>query len=303
MSKSKTIIRAPRSSEHPYFVCRRAAAQDESLSWEARGVLWYLLSKPDDWQVQPVNLEQHCGRQKVYRILKELKSAGYLVQPEQGHKQEGDVRGQFEPSVYIVHEAPQETIENEPRDEKPCTPLPCTPNHHGNTYKENNTTELPEIEEKELAGTPNGAQSGESSTDQKSIEEPVPTKPIAPEDFKPIQELVITHWFKGDWANAGWAGDIANLFLGRSEAKQYIEYNFAPAFSVAEFTAFCSWLKGLGFALPTKPEKLRRYGMQYRDEHKSKPASTDTALSEDQMAALRREQFTMPDVLKGVSQS
>ena len=44
-----TIIRAPRSAEHPYFACRRAPAQDEALSWEARGVLWYLLSKPDDW--------------------------------------------------------------------------------------------------------------------------------------------------------------------------------------------------------------------------------------------------------------
>lgn len=38
---------------------------------------------------------------------------------------------------------------------------------------------------------------------------------------------------------------------------------------------------------------------------RSKPSesSTDTSLSEDQMAALRREQFTMPDVLKGTMQS
>ena len=76
------IIRSPRNAEHPYFSSARAAAQDENISYEAGGLLWYLLSKPDDWEVRIPDLQKNgAGRDKVYSMLKELKENGYITRP------------------------------------------------------------------------------------------------------------------------------------------------------------------------------------------------------------------------------
>src|SRR5258707_13097107 len=47
-AKIPRIIRASRKNQ-PYVMISRTTAQDSTLSWAARGVLAYLLSKPDDW--------------------------------------------------------------------------------------------------------------------------------------------------------------------------------------------------------------------------------------------------------------
>lgn len=75
-----TIIRVVHGEENPYFLMARAAAQDKNLSYEARGMLAYLLSKPDDWRVVVEDLSTHsCGRDQCRRIIKELIIAGYIV--------------------------------------------------------------------------------------------------------------------------------------------------------------------------------------------------------------------------------
>jgi hypothetical protein len=54
---------------------------DRDLSWEARGVLLYLLSRPDNWIVRThdlVNQSHSAGRDKIQRILSELRDRGYL---------------------------------------------------------------------------------------------------------------------------------------------------------------------------------------------------------------------------------
>lgn len=76
MTKPVRIIRATHDSK--FFAMSRQTAQDRSLSWEARGVLCYLLSKPDDWEIQPKDLEQGCAHGKVYKLLKELRAARYI---------------------------------------------------------------------------------------------------------------------------------------------------------------------------------------------------------------------------------
>jgi hypothetical protein len=54
---------------------------DARLSWEARGLLAYLLSKPDTWGVRSYDLERNgpAGKQKIRRLLKELVEAGYML--------------------------------------------------------------------------------------------------------------------------------------------------------------------------------------------------------------------------------
>jgi len=135
IDKRPQTIRAARDKERPYFSLSRAVAQNRELSWEARGVMSYLLSKPDDWQIQVSDLRQkNCGRDKVYRILDELMAAGYL------HRhQEQDKKGKFLGYSYVLYEEPftenQETDKDTtPFPEKPYTDLPFTENQE-HTYK------------------------------------------------------------------------------------------------------------------------------------------------------------------------
>lgn len=120
-----TIIRAQRSSEKPYFSTSRAAAQNKELTFEARGMLWYLLSKPDDWTVNIADLQQQCGRDKVYRLLAELRTAGYLARTDQMQRDDGT----FSKVVYTVRE--------EPLPEKPYTDEPYTENQDALQKREN----------------------------------------------------------------------------------------------------------------------------------------------------------------------
>ena len=64
-----------------FFAASNEPFNDERLSWEARGVMGYLLSKPDDWVVRFFDLIKRgpAGEHKVRRILKELEDTGYLV--------------------------------------------------------------------------------------------------------------------------------------------------------------------------------------------------------------------------------
>lgn len=100
--KDQTIIRTPKNSDRPFFSTARVTAQDSKLSFEARGVLWYLLSKPDDWivQVSDVMREGGLGRDKAKRLLKELRDAGY-IETETVHNKEGRFAGKID-RIYEV---------------------------------------------------------------------------------------------------------------------------------------------------------------------------------------------------------
>ena len=77
------IIRAKR--EHNYTVINNKVFQRNQLSWQAMGMLSYLLSKPDDWSVvvnELINVTKDTakptGSNGVYNILKELKEKGFI---------------------------------------------------------------------------------------------------------------------------------------------------------------------------------------------------------------------------------
>lgn len=63
-----------------YFVASNEAFNDERLSWEARGLMGYLLSKPNDWVIRQKDLEQKgpAGDHKLRRMLAELRKCGYM---------------------------------------------------------------------------------------------------------------------------------------------------------------------------------------------------------------------------------
>jgi len=73
-----SIIRVKKDKS--YFAASNKPFNDKVLSWEARGVMGYLLSKPDDWQLRFFDLVNQgpAGEYKVRRVLKELEDNGYL---------------------------------------------------------------------------------------------------------------------------------------------------------------------------------------------------------------------------------
>lgn len=107
MTTRKRIIRAAHNSDNPYVMIMRAIPQDKSLSWEARGILCYLLSQRDDWKLQVDDLKQNCGEHTVYRVLKELKKAGYIVQER--HRND---KGKYVYGDYLVYEYPRRDFQD-----------------------------------------------------------------------------------------------------------------------------------------------------------------------------------------------
>ena len=102
-SDCTTIRRAPRRRR--YTVVDNATVEDDALSFKALGLLVYLLSKPDDWQVNRDHLAStHTdGVAAVRSALAELEQAGYIVR-EQGRRDDGT--GRWAPGVCVVHERP-----------------------------------------------------------------------------------------------------------------------------------------------------------------------------------------------------
>ena len=76
------IIRSKTDSN--YFVMHNATAQDDGLSWEARGMLAYLLSKPEGWRTNLTDLTRQsgAGKDKCRRIMDDLIKAGYVERIE-----------------------------------------------------------------------------------------------------------------------------------------------------------------------------------------------------------------------------
>jgi len=78
------IRRAPSETRARFTIVPNVTLEDARLSWEAIGMLAYLLSKPDHWKISPAHLvnQRKAGRSVVYRILAELEQAGYIERVE-----------------------------------------------------------------------------------------------------------------------------------------------------------------------------------------------------------------------------
>ena len=109
------IIRTKR--EHNYTVVSNKVYDKNQLSWQAMGLLGYLLTKPDDWQVMVAELvnvtkgtKKPTGNNGVYSIINELKEKGFI-----------SVRKNSDGSTdYTVYDEPiQQSSHEKPNQEKP----------------------------------------------------------------------------------------------------------------------------------------------------------------------------------------
>ena len=134
-----SIRRGPRPDTRFYTVSKDLS-EDTGLSWAARGMLIFLLGKPDNWEVSVEHLikqtkgsSKPSGRDAVRGIIKELIDAGYMQADIR--RQEG---GTFNGMDYVVHELPvkpegqqepqtDNTVADEsPQTDNPSTAEPCT---------------------------------------------------------------------------------------------------------------------------------------------------------------------------------
>lgn len=133
--------------------------QDNSLSFEARGLGASLLSRPDDWEinVNALMAEGNIGRDKVRKIINELIQAGYM------YRSKNRTSGKFAKNILFISDEKdylfEEVVEKEidtpsmescgdfygenteinslsvkncgvqPQTEKPATVIPATENH------------------------------------------------------------------------------------------------------------------------------------------------------------------------------
>jgi hypothetical protein len=92
------IVKAKHRSD--FFQMNNEPVQDSSLSWAAKGLLAYLLSMPEGWEVHLRDLfcRSTCGRKPTQAALNELIRAGHVVK-EQGKNKRRDTK-------YTVFEIP-----------------------------------------------------------------------------------------------------------------------------------------------------------------------------------------------------
>lgn len=124
------IKRAPRAQQ---FHVTNMDTMNLQMAPELCGVYWYLLSRPDDWQVQPMQLKAHfgCSKDKIYRILSALVKLNLV------ERKEVRTDGKFQEYDYIVHEPHPDT----PDAMQPFKNAPCPENQ--DTVVEGNSTSEP----------------------------------------------------------------------------------------------------------------------------------------------------------------
>lgn len=171
-----SIKRAPRPDGN-FYVLDKRISEDDRLSWAARGLLIFLLGKPDHWEVSVQHLViqtadaigKSSKRDAVYSILKELSQAGYLVR-QRGRGESGE----FGKVDYIVTETPVEgdpltdnpDVVDSPYTDNPDTDKPDTANPTLVSTEGLVTTEAPVSNENNPIGpSPSDDAPAEVSTD------------------------------------------------------------------------------------------------------------------------------------------
>lgn len=203
---SNTIIRAPR--RYRFVTINQDAVEDSRLSWAARGLLGYLLSRPDDWKVLIKDLQRRgdLGRDGIYKLLRELRDTGY-VRYQRTRDEQGRMRG----GIYYVREIPDSPHPDLPdtAESDRAAPCPVKPEALPNT-------------DKDLSGTTttkpiytNGSGSGEYDQAGVQFSHWVPTELRVPATHRvaelssPLAQMVID-----EWAGIIAAGAIRNSPLG-----------------------------------------------------------------------------------------
>ena len=78
--RSQTVFPTAKGKRERFVRILNATAQDERISFRARGLLAYVLSKPKDWRHNAANLAAQSteGVDTIQSAFRELAALGYL---------------------------------------------------------------------------------------------------------------------------------------------------------------------------------------------------------------------------------
>lgn len=88
-----------------FVTIHKSFIHDDNLSWKSKGILLYLLSRPDDWRIYETELNKHSsdGRDSLRTGIKELEQAGYIHRTRRRNE-----KGQLREYEYQVFEQPNQ---------------------------------------------------------------------------------------------------------------------------------------------------------------------------------------------------
>lgn len=129
-------IRRGKRPDTRFYTLNKDISEDTRLSWAARGMLIFLLGKPDNWTVSVAHLikqtadsQRPSSRDAVRGIISELVEAGYM-KADTARSENGKFRGMD----YVVSESPEtdnpspeDPQQPEPEKPSPDEPLPDNP--------------------------------------------------------------------------------------------------------------------------------------------------------------------------------
>ncbi len=133
---NKTIYRIIKNPENPYVMVDKRFVNNPNLSWKAKGILLYLLSKPDDWEIYESDIEKHAtdGRDACRSGIRELENAGHIKRVQ--HRDENGRMSSMEYHVYETSTVDVKSVDGNPVDGKADT----TNNNITNNKKQTNTS-------------------------------------------------------------------------------------------------------------------------------------------------------------------
>lgn len=203
IKRKSTTIRTPKNEHNKFVAISRHTAQDSLLSFEARGVLFYLLSKPNDWIAQPKDIQNagglkpngkpRIGRDKAEQILRELRAAGYLVV-----EYERDEHGKFSCKTERLYE--ETLLSKEDREAATLkTRYPANPETGNTGDRKSSNLHIKEVvqeKEKTLDATASDAPAlPVPPKPKRTPKEPKPKAPPRPREKDLLFDAVALHLF------------------------------------------------------------------------------------------------------------
>lgn len=211
----KNIVRVVHDKDNPYVILNRKTVCDYSLAPDTAGILCRLLCNVDHWEISIPHLMKinRIGRDRLYRILRELIKNGYAYFYQER------IKGKYSTGVWIIFETPK-------TDDEIQIMFPDTEN----PYVDNLNTENPHLisnidivsnkEESNIYTPPRGGSRSPPppslpctvTTDQLPPPEPppsfsgakrrkIPTKPKAPLASAPLISRLPQHFYSEEFTN------------------------------------------------------------------------------------------------------
>lgn len=219
-----SIIRVDR--RHRYVSIDITCLHDDRLSFRAKGLHAYLMSKPNDWQINLEHLSRVSkeGREAVASAMQELIQHGYA-----SRQRVRQASGRLDGYETVIYERPQADF---PKDEKPKTVLPTTvlpnsvePNSENAALLNIDVPkiEIPKIEKPKEAD----AHKVGSSRRVKTYFPDDPTEQANLKDtvFTSIHDWAVEQRYDESWLNDQW-----NAFVLKAQANAYKYADWTAAF-------------------------------------------------------------------------